>query len=563
MSVLPSDADAFLGLVQAVDEAPSLAEAAAQAVGALRTLFACDLVALFLDPTYADLSIASPPATWTRQWQDDLAAQELAGGARWLPNPQAWTLQIEPQTRLTPAVAALLPLVSSAVDSTPPRVRTIGRALLCWEQAPTATPTLSWLTAVGRWEGDALARRAWAAELRRSQDEIAVLKAMLDVRDARWSALYNTVVLITQQIHSEQVLEEIVRRSIHLLAADRGALLERHPSGADLLVKVALWRDGRPDVLRGRHVAPGEGLTGRVFQLGQPQVLDQYAQWPGRITGIDEAPFQAAVAVPLFGRQGVIGVLGVASTAEGKRFTEDDVRILTLFAQQAAAVLEHAYDRRQAQALILSEERARLARELHDGLAQDLASLLLRADLCRALADDENLPLRDALEALATGLQRSIQDARATIHALHQPALESRGLEDALRALLTCFEVEARPKIQFRVWGGGRWQLPEQHKIGLLRLAREALHNACKHAAATEIAVELTHLDGGEVRLAVRDNGCGFNPAAVLGHDQGLHFGLASLREQVVELGGRFGVESAPGRGTTVWATLPVAGGMT
>jgi signal transduction histidine kinase len=97
----------------------------------------------------------------------------------------------------------------------------------------------------------------------------------------------------------------------------------------------------------------------------------------------------------------------------------------------------------------------------------------------------------------------------------------------------------------------------------LLRLTSEALRNVCKHAAATEIAVELTHLGGGEVRLAVRDNGCGFDPAAVLGHDEEAHFGLTSLREQMTALGGRFGVESAPGRGTTIWATLPVAGGMT
>jgi signal transduction histidine kinase len=450
----PSDADALLALIEAVDGAPSLAEAVAQAVGALRTLVACDLAVLFLDPACADLSIASPSATWTRQWQADLAAQELARGARWLPDPHAWALQIEPQTRLTPAVAALVPLVAGAVDGAPPRARLLGRTLLCWRDPPAVPPALAWLTAVGCWIGAALAHYVWAAELRRCQDEIAALKATLDVRNARWSALYNTAVLITQQMHSEHVLEEIVRRSIHLLEADRGALLERHPSSADLLVTVACWRDGRADVLRGRRVAPGEGLTGRVFQSGQPKVLDQYAQWPERITNIDETPFRAAMAVPLFGRQGVIGVLSVASTAADKRFTEDDVQILTLFAQQAAAVLEHAYSRRQTEALILSEERARLARELHDGLAQDLASLLLRADLCQALANDGNLPLRDALEALATGLQRSIRGARATIHALHQPELEGYSLEEALRILLTRFEIEAHLEIQFCVWGG-------------------------------------------------------------------------------------------------------------
>ncbi len=97
----------------------------------------------------------------------------------------------------------------------------------------------------------------------------------------------------------------------------------------------------------------------------------------------------------------------------------------------------------------------------------------------------------------------------------------------------------------------------------MLRLAREALHNVCKHAAATEVAVELAYLEGGEIRLAVRDNGRGFDPDMVLRCDQELHFGLRSLQKQMAALGGRFGVESAPGRGTTIWATLSAGGGMT
>jgi signal transduction histidine kinase len=558
----PSDADTLLVLIEAVDGAPSLAGAAAQAVSALRTLGACDLVALFLNPACADLSIASPSAILPRRWQDDLAAQELAGGARWLPDPHAWALQVQPQTRLTPAVAAFVPLISGAVGGAPPQVRILGRALLCWRDPPAAPPALAWLTVLGHWIGAALARHACAAELQRTQNEIATLKATLDVRNARWSALYNTAVLLMQQLYDEHVLEEIVRRSIQLLEADRGALLERDPAGAGLRITIAFWRDGRPDIALDRRIAAGEGLSGRVFQAGQPMMVANYSRWPEQVADVDGAALRAAAAAPLFGRQGVIGVLTVASTAEGKRFTEDDVQILTLFAQQAAAVLEHTHARRQAEALLLSEERARLARELHDGLVQDVAALLLRADLCWELADDGNLPLRDALETLATGLQRSIRGARAAIHALHPPALEDHSLEDALRLLLTRFEVEAHPEIQFCVVGGGRWQLQEQHKAGLLRLAREALHNVGKHAAATEIAVELTHLDGGEVRLSVRDNGCGFDPAAILTHGQESPFGLTSLREQVAALGGRFGVESAPGHGTTVWATLPVAGGI-
>ena len=369
--------------------------------------------------------------------------------------------------------------------------------------------------------------------------------------------------LLTQQLYSEHVLEEIVRHSIYLLEADRGALLERHPSADGLLVTVALRRDGRPDVAHGRRVAPGEGLSGRVLQTGQPQVVAEYARWPGRTTGVDEDATRAAAAVPLFGRQGVIGVLAVASMTEGKHFAADDVQILTLFAQQAAAVLEHIYGRRQAEALILSEERARLARDLHDGLLQDLASLLMRADLCQELAGAESGPLHENLEILSTELQRSIRSARVIIHALWEPDLEGRSLEDALRALAARFEAQTHVRVDYLCLGG-EWQLSKQCKRALLPLVQEALNNVRQHAAATEVRIKLERRSDGGLRLSVRDDGRGFEPAAVWqasDNDPLRHFGLRSMRERIEGCGGSFGMEAAPGHGTTIWAVLPSAGG--
>jgi signal transduction histidine kinase len=506
-------------------------------------------------------------ATLPSEWQRCPPIQSPDNTACWLAEPAAWALAIGPGERLVPAAVAQVPLVAAA-----PQIEIgpdlWGQALLCWRCPPAAPPALAWLTAVGRWIGAALAHHACAAELQRTQNEIATLKATLDVRNTRWSALHNTVVLLTQQLDDEHVLEEIVRRSIQLLEADRGALVERHPSADGLLITMAFWRDGRPDVAHGKRIAVGEGLSGRVFQAGQPMMVANYSRWPEQVAGVDGAAMGAAAAVPLFGRQGIIGVLGVASTAEDKRFTEDDVQILTLFAHQAAAVLEHTYARRQAEALILSQERGRLARDLHDGLLQDLASLLMRADLCQELAEVESGSLHENLEILSMELQRSIRNARAIIHALWEPELEGRSLEDALGFLAARFEAQTHVRVDYSCRGEagaeGGWLLSKQCKWALLRLTQEALNNIRQHAAATKVSIELERRRDGEMRLSVRDDGRGFEPAAVRqasDDSQPRHFGLWFMRERIEACGGSFGVEAAPGRGTTIWAVLPSAEG--
>ena len=119
--------------------------------------------------------------------------------------------------------------------------------------------------------------------------------------------------------------------------------------------------------------------------------------------------------MPLISEGRAIGALTVSDDTPGRRFTEDDAQTLSLFAQQAALILEGARRRQQERELALNAERTRLARDLHDGLAQDLAALLLRADACQSLLGEGDEALRDQLEAISVGLQQAIRDARATI----------------------------------------------------------------------------------------------------------------------------------------------------
>ena len=252
------------------------------------------------------------------------------------------------------------------------------------------------------------------------QREIAALKVELAERNRRWSALYQTAILFAQHAYSGDILHQIVRHSMSLLQAQQGILMEFDPVAGDLVARVSVAQDGPPPLQVGLRVKPGEGLTGLALQSGQAQVVDEYHRWPGRVAAVHSERMRATVAMPLAGRRGIIGVLGVSSETEGRRFSDDDLQTLTLFAQQAAAVLEAVAGRRLERELLVRNERRRLAQELHDGIQQRLAALLMKVDACQAAWGNTHPAWYAGLEGIALDIQTLIREIRATVHALYE-----------------------------------------------------------------------------------------------------------------------------------------------
>ena len=197
------------------------------------------------------------------------------------------------------------------------------------------------------------------------------------------------------------------------------------------------------------------------------------------------------------------------------------------------------------------DERALLARELHDDVSQRLAVLAIEAG--RAELSERDGPGAEALRALREGLVRVSEDVHTLAYQLHPSLLEELGLAEALRA-----ECEHRGRQhEFEVVVDIR-PLPSHVDrsvaLCLFRVAQEALGNAGRHAAATTVTVTLMQADGG-LALSVADDGCGFDPVEqATGH----HLGLGSMRERASLVGGTLDVESAPGVGTTVVAWTPL-----
>ncbi|MFE9692193.1 sensor histidine kinase [Micromonospora sp. NPDC005806] len=200
-------------------------------------------------------------------------------------------------------------------------------------------------------------------------------------------------------------------------------------------------------------------------------------------------------------------------------------------------------------------ERERLAREIHDTLAQGLSSiqLLLRAAE-RALPD--GVAARHVAQARQAAVD-NLAEARRFVAALAPPALEGGTLTAALHRLCATTSARHRLAARFRLTGDPV-PLPTAYEVALLRVAQSALANTVRHAHASTVEVTLGYL-AGQVTVDVADDGTGFDPAATPTGDPGSGgFGLAAMRARVRALGGTLDVRSAPGRGTAVSAHLPV-----
>ncbi|MEU8529977.1 sensor histidine kinase [Streptomyces sp. NPDC048629] len=200
-------------------------------------------------------------------------------------------------------------------------------------------------------------------------------------------------------------------------------------------------------------------------------------------------------------------------------------------------------------------ERERLAREIHDTLAQGLSSiqLLLRAAE-RALPEDS--PAAGHIEQARRAAQDNLAEARRFVRELSPPDLERGSLAGALERLCEPGQVgPAGPRVRFSV-SGTPTELPTPYEVALLRIAQSALANTVRHAGAARAEITLSFMDA-SVTLDVVDDGKGFDPAAVRASSEG-GFGLPAMRSRAESLGGTFTVESTPGSGTAIAVSLPL-----
>jgi signal transduction histidine kinase len=201
------------------------------------------------------------------------------------------------------------------------------------------------------------------------------------------------------------------------------------------------------------------------------------------------------------------------------------------------------------------EERARLAREIHDTLAQGFVGISAQLDAVALSMPEDAAPARKYLDLARRMARHSVTEARRSVMDLRARVLEGQDLAAALEAGARMWSAGSKTAVAVEVSGESR-ELTQDVDQHVLRIAQEAVTNALKHSGATRIRIKL-HMEERKLNLRIEDDGRGFDPEGAFASAGG-HFGLIGMRERAQRVGGEFRLESHPGEGTVIELRAPL-----
>ncbi len=390
-----------------------------------------------------------------------------------------------------------------------------------------------------------------------AQAAVAIENARLYETSTRWLRQLESVNEIGNALASEIELEPLlalVARRLRELVDARLVLIALQEPPHVLRVVVAEG-DGA-EIAVGVELGIRESKTGRVLERGNSERIDTIVDDPE----FDQAftrrlGVSSALHVPLVVQGRTMGVV-IAHDRQGAdpRFTDEDLRIAEALGARASIAVDLAQRvSRDAVRRVLEaqeQERARLARELHDQTGQALTSILLGL---RALEDAvDTADGRASAASLRELVVATLQDVRNLAVELRPAALDDFGLVAALERLVDTFRENTAIEVSLET-SIGQERLGSELETTFYRLVQEALTNVVKHADARHVSISIVRKNG-SVSAVVEDDGRGF-PVDETRDDA---LGLVGMRERVALLGGRIAIESAPEKGTTLAVEVPV-----
>lgn len=298
----------------------------------------------------------------------------------------------------------------------------------------------------------------------------------------------------------------------------------------------------------------GHGLLGLIIDEGSSFLIDDIATDPRRYGFPPNHPtMHSFLGAPVRIQGRSIGNLYLTNKRNARNFSETDLRLVEMFALHAGIAMENARLHEQIQRLAVVDERERISQDLHDSIIQSLYGISLSLeDLPEVIAED---PAEGAARAdrAIDSIHGTIRDIRNFIFGLQPELLGGADLPSGIRSMAAEFQANTLIDLVLQL-PDELPDMPGEHAAHILAITREALSNVGRHSGATRVHVELAPTEAA-LRLTIRDNGHGFDPAQELGST---HHGLANLRSRAEGAGGTLTLNSEPGLGTLLVVEIPV-----
>ncbi len=375
------------------------------------------------------------------------------------------------------------------------------------------------------------------------------------------SALNQVMRTASQSLVLDDVLKNALEAVVQVMEADAAWIYLLRPG--ETMLRMHVHQGLSPEFVRVvKEMELGAGLNGGVAKTGQTLLIREIREADPAEPEIDDGlGLQAAAreglrslaAVPLLAKEAIVGVLG-AATRSDRRFSAAEVELLSAIGSQVGIAVENARLYQRSRQVAILEERNRLAREIHDALAQGLTGIIVQLEAMERLAERRPEQALASLQRAKDLARRSLQEARRSVWGLRPRGLEDMTLTEALRARAEALREDGQLQASVGVSGSRRILSPDV-ELNLFRIAQEALVNVQRHAQAAEVHVQLD-FGHAHVRLVVEDDGMGL-PAVAGGKSDGYGLGLTGMRERAALLGGQMKVSSQPGRGTRIEVIVP------
>ena len=332
----------------------------------------------------------------------------------------------------------------------------------------------------------------------------------------------------------KETLDRLLNEMIDACDAESGTIFLRNEAPGHI----------EPWVVRGDAANPD--FARAVVVEGLARVTTEPDRW------------QSLIGVPMMTGARAEGAIVLARSVTSGPFRPEHIDLLSYLASATALIVRNAQLYARSEESSITEERTRIAREIHDGVAQDLAFLVMKIGVAeKLLGQGKDKELKGELREVSNQLRRDLRDVRRIIFALRPLDIETIGFLPALQKFVKEFgaanEIETELVLQ-----GEAARLSPKLETALFRLTQEALNNTRKHARAKHAWVTLA-FDANTATLTVRDDGRGFewDQAMKAARARG-SVGLTQMRERAERAGGTFEIETSPSKGTHIRVQLPV-----
>jgi signal transduction histidine kinase len=378
------------------------------------------------------------------------------------------------------------------------------------------------------------------------------LEKQVNTRTRHLSTLYEISAIASEPAGLEMLLERMLVLTLEVLEGPMGTihLLDDHGKTLNLVAK---------------HQIPEEILSGltnlslavpfwrNMLRSSEPVIIPELDIDPRAPQELKAFAYPAFLAAPIRSKGQTLGLISIlGETILG--YSIEDITLFTTIAEQIGGAVERARLLKQAERAAVTEERQRLARELHDSISQLLYSLVLYAGAARKVLRHGDLQnTAEYLQRIDHTSQQALKEMRLLVYELRPSVFREEGLIGALNHRLQA--VEKRTGLNARLVINGEISLDETIELALYRITEEALNNTLKYAEATWVVVSIT-AQAGAIDLEIKDNGKGF---ALQAAKETGGLGLMGIQERVSRLGGELEIITAPNEGTTIHVHLEVS----